>query len=184
MYPDLRFCATKPLVTFAQQRGNYTVLENYIPAGKSFRCHESITYTTHSEYSFLHNVDNIVDRWQGPVSVAVYTPGTDFERALKTILYLRNCMSEDIKTYVSFHVFYHKDHKPEKIPLPEDVMSMNSDCSSGLPDWTNVTTYRRQNKLLYPVNVGRNAARLAAQTYFVFPSDVELYPSIKVIPGE
>ncbi|RXG55109.1 Beta-1,4-glucuronyltransferase 1 [Armadillidium vulgare] len=36
--------------------------------------------------------------------------------------------------------------------------------------------------LLYPVNVGRNIARTNAATYFVFASDIELYPSINVIP--
>ena len=31
--------------------------------------------------------------------------------------------------------------------------------------------------LTYPVNVARNVAREAANTHFIFPSDVELYPS-------
>jgi hypothetical protein len=37
--------------------------------------------------------------------------------------------------------------------------------------------YKNEKKLLYPVNVGRNIARESAPTYFVFPSDIELYPS-------
>ncbi|QQP35228.1 Nacetyllactosaminide beta1_3N-acetylglucosaminyltransferase-like, partial [Caligus rogercresseyi] len=36
--------------------------------------------------------------------------------------------------------------------------------------------------LNYPVNVGRNIARLEAATHFIFPSDVELYPSPGLIP--
>ena len=28
-------------------------------------------------------------RWQGPLSIAVYAPGTDFEKALDSILYFR-----------------------------------------------------------------------------------------------
>ncbi|KAJ8952954.1 hypothetical protein NQ318_006571 [Aromia moschata] len=31
--------------------------------------------------------------------------------------------------------------------------------------------------LTYPINVARNIAKLSAQTYFVFPSDIELYPT-------
>ncbi|XP_069177063.1 beta-1,4-glucuronyltransferase 1-like [Procambarus clarkii] len=55
-------------------------------------------------------------------------------------------------------------------------------CQAGAPNLTNVNTYRAHNKLLYPINVARNIARLAARTYFVFPADVELYPSVDFIP--
>lgn len=37
--------------------------------------------------------------------------------------------------------------------------------------------YKTRKKLLYPINVARNVAKLAAQTYFIFPSDIELYPT-------
>lgn len=43
-------------------------------------------------------------------------------------------------------------------------------------------SYKERRKLIYPVNVGRNVARDAAATYFVFPSDIELYPSPKMVP--
>lgn len=42
--------------------------------------------------------------------------------------------------------------------------------------------YKTQKKLLYPVNVGRNVARESAQTHFILPSDIELYPSLNLIP--
>ena len=38
-------------------------------------------------------------------------------------------------------------------------------------------SYRSMNNLTYPVNVARNIARLSATSHFVFPSDIELYPS-------
>lgn len=38
-------------------------------------------------------------------------------------------------------------------------------------------------EILYPVNVGRNIAREMAQTYFILPSDIELYPSSNIIPN-
>ncbi|KAK8400375.1 hypothetical protein O3P69_003215 [Scylla paramamosain] len=182
MYPDLRECTTRPLRPFYQQRGDYWVLENYLPAVMSFRCDESITYTTHGDYTFLDNLEPLTSRWQGPVSVAVYAPGDDFNATVNTILYLRDCWAEGIKKYVTFHLFFHVTHTPKKIPFTEELLKRKIDCGQEPPLWTNVTTYRRQNNLLYPVNVARNTARQAAQTYFVFPSDVELYPSINFIP--
>lgn len=41
--------------------------------------------------------------------------------------------------------------------------------------------YKAQKKLLYPVNVGRNVARETAQTHYILPSDIELYPSPNII---
>lgn len=43
-------------------------------------------------------------------------------------------------------------------------------------------TYRKSNKILYPVNVGRNVAREEATTHFLLASDIELYPSTNFIP--
>ncbi|XP_068201093.1 beta-1,4-glucuronyltransferase 1-like isoform X1 [Palaemon carinicauda] len=181
IYPDLRDCTTKPLRPFYQQRGDYWILENYIPAALSFRCDESITYTTHGDYTFLDNLEPLTSRWQGPVSVAVYTPGLDFNATVQTILYLRDCWAEGIKKYVTFHLFFDVSHTPKTIPTTEEVLRKKTDCGQEPPKWTNVTTYRQEKKLLYPVNVARNTARTAAQTYFVFPSDVELYPSTNFI---
>ena len=64
IYPDLRECTAKPLQPFYQQRGDYWVLENYLPAMMSFRCDESITFATHGEYTFLDNLGPITSRWQ------------------------------------------------------------------------------------------------------------------------
>ena len=64
MYPNYRDCITRPQKPFYSQRGDYWILENYIPAVMSFRCDESITYTTHAEYSFLDNLDPLTSRWQ------------------------------------------------------------------------------------------------------------------------
>ena len=41
----------------------------------SLSCHETITFTTHGEFGFLFNLEAVVDRWQGPISVAIFTPG-------------------------------------------------------------------------------------------------------------
>lgn len=37
--------------------------------------------------------------------------------------------------------------------------------------------YKTQQKLFYPVNVGRNIARDAAMTHFILACDIELYPN-------
>ncbi|KAA0189944.1 hypothetical protein HAZT_HAZT007436 [Hyalella azteca] len=64
MFPDFRGCASRPSLPIQSQHGEYWILENYIPADLSFRCDESITYTTHGEYAHLDNIETITSRWQ------------------------------------------------------------------------------------------------------------------------
>lgn len=64
MYPDFRGCTTRAQVPFHSQRGEFWVLENYIPAALPFRCDETITYTTHGDYTFLDNLETLTSRWQ------------------------------------------------------------------------------------------------------------------------
>ena len=69
--------------------------------------YESITYTTHSDATFLENLIPLTERWKGPVSIALYVPGSDYELALKEIAYYRLCheKSQLIQDYVSFHLY-------------------------------------------------------------------------------
>lgn len=165
------------------QRGDYWVLYNYIMAEKKFHCWESITYTSHADHTFLDNLVPVLDRWQGPVSLALYTPGSDFEDTLKTIKYLRECTTPLVSKLVTFHLYFPARHVPKHIPKPSEIFKSPTNCSI-LPPWSNVTarsTYKSQKKLLYPVNVGRNIARQTALTHYILASDIELYPSPGVI---
>lgn len=68
---------------------------------------------------------------------------------------------------------------PLQVPPSEKIVSDTYNCSLG-PPWVNVSLakmYKNEKKLLYPVNVGRNVARESAPTFYVFASDIELYPS-------
>lgn len=94
------------------QRGSYWILNHYVPADKNYRCNESITYTTHGDITFLDNIVPLARRWDGPLSVAVYTPGSDYEAAIKSMAYLRQCTGPDIRQRVSFHLVLDERHFP------------------------------------------------------------------------
>lgn len=167
------------------QRGNYWVLYNYFKATRTFRCDQSITYTTHADWSFLDNLVPLLERWQGPLSLSLYSPGTDFNDAFKRIQYLRECgVSPLVKELVTFHLFFDQRHVPRtKIPHDPEIVPVN--CT-GLGETLNygegLQTYKKAKKLSYPVNVARNVAREMATTHYVLPSDIELYPNPNLIP--
>jgi len=170
-------------------RGDHWVLYNYIKAEKQFQCNESITYTTHGGYEFLDNLEPLLQRWQGPLSIAVYAPGTDFQKAIDSILYYRECAESTlVKDFVTFHVFFDFDHTPEQIPHWQSLLGKQPNCNepegngeTKASSPTETESYKKQNGLDYPVNVARNVARQTVSTHFVFPSDIELYPSPNLI---
>ncbi|XP_049805362.1 beta-1,4-glucuronyltransferase 1 [Schistocerca nitens] len=167
------------------QRGDFWVLYNYVRADRTFHCWESITYTTHADYTFLDNLKPLLERWRGPVSLSVHAPGTDFKPTLEAIRWARDCLSPLVAEYVTFHVFFSSRHIPKELPRSADASAKGlSDCNKPAP-WVNVSAaslYKTRSRILYPVNVGRNAARESATTHYVLPSDIELYPSPGVIP--
>lgn len=176
-------CQDKQLTFRQSQRRDFWVLENYLIANKSFRCNESITYTTHGDFSFMDNLEPLLERWQGPVSLAVYAPGDDFARTVRSMLYYRDCRKNTlVRDFVTFHVFFNLGHIPATLDNPDQIALKKGDCSIKLNWGEDFQTYKKVKKLTYPVNIARNVARLNAQTHFVFPSDIELYPSPGLIP--
>ncbi|CAL4171404.1 unnamed protein product, partial [Meganyctiphanes norvegica] len=176
VYPDLHSCHTSTLTPRPALHGNHWVLYNFVPADTQPACNESVTYTTHADFTFLDNLTFLVDRWRGPISVAVFSPGADFNATLKTIAYLRTCRPLVAK-HVTFHLFFPADHMPSAVPPTAHALhAPRASCVQPAPYLTQLT-YKRLHNLTYPVNIARNIARRAAATYFILASDVELYPS-------
>ena len=115
-------CKEKEMGARTEQRsGNYWVFYNYIRAERTFRCNETITYTTHGEYTFLHNLEPLLKRWQGPISVSIYTPGDDYMTALKAIYYYRDCLGTSlIKDFVTFHFYFPYAHMTNSTFLTQE----------------------------------------------------------------
>ncbi|TRY63012.1 hypothetical protein TCAL_11158 [Tigriopus californicus] len=189
-YTEDLFCLDKDIFPKIVERGSYWVFQNYIPAQRSFHCNETITYTTHADPTFLDNLEPLLERWQGPVSLSVYAPGTDFNKAVKAILYQRECSHSNlVKDFVTFHLFFDHIHLPpskEKILKTKDILNMTIQCenvTSSVAFPPKESLFKNIHELTYPVNVARNVARESANSYFVFPSDIELYPSPGLIPS-
>lgn len=167
------------------EEGPYHVVYNYLKSSRFYGVNETVTYTTHSTPELMRNVGAVSERWDGPVSVAIYVPSTDFCRAMHLLIFLRNCDIAAYREKVTWHLFWPKDYPPPSSwrLVPDETQV---DCDKLANDYRHNTdlkmTWRVANKLPYPINVGRNIARQASTTWFVLPSDVELYPSLSLAP--
>ncbi|XP_023223775.1 beta-1,4-glucuronyltransferase 1-like [Centruroides sculpturatus] len=171
--PNITFSISNVNNESKETRGKYIVLSNYIRAINRPSYSSTVTLCTQGTYDFLIHVAMLCSRWQAPVSVAVYAPGEDFVSAHLTIAYLWQCGPPCIAQNVTWHMIYDADFPPTN----QSVKPIN--CSDSL----NLTSsFKNDKKLLYPINVARNVARLKAETHYVFPSDIELYPSIGIVP--
>jgi len=182
---ELLFCDNTTPRTYYAQRGDFWVLYNYVMATKRFKCDESITYTTHADFTFLDNLVPLLERWGGPLSISLYSPGTDFMETLKRISYLRDCSESPlVKELVTFHLYFDIKNMP-KGRIPSLPMSLPFGCSAEnkVTFGEGISTFKKEKNLTYPVNVGRMIARDMANTYYVLPSDIELYPSPDLIPA-
>ncbi|XP_042881390.1 beta-1,4-glucuronyltransferase 1-like isoform X2 [Penaeus japonicus] len=155
--------------------GPYSVMYDWIASARSFAVNESVTYTTHTTPEMVNHVAELATRWSGPLSVAVFVPHSDFCLAAVRIARLRLCGPPEVREKVSWHLFWPRDVPPAgdwRLVVDETLL----DCA-GADEAMAVRGYRAREIMAYPVNVARNVARTAAPTWFVLPSDVELYPS-------
>lgn len=114
------------------------------------------------------------------MSVAIYAPSTDFDQAIDSILWIRNCHNKSslVRELVSFHIFFEEENTPLKFNLNFTTYEDTYTCKE--LD-TESETFRQRFNLSYPVNIARNLARQFAETFFILASDIELYPSENLI---
>lgn len=124
----------------------------------------------------------------GPISIALFAPGDDFNVTMNGIQYARHCLpiSDLIRDFVSFHIYFPNDHMPSvKVPnTEEEALEWPHDCTAVFAPYELIPrskVYWRWRGLDFPINVGRNVARKAVNTHFILNSDIELYPSMGFI---
>ncbi|KAJ8873514.1 hypothetical protein PR048_024332 [Dryococelus australis] len=155
--------------------GPYRVLYNVVQGDPGTA---ALTYCTHATPELLWHVTEVVRRWDGPVSLAVFAPLGDAALCLQLVDRLCRCSPR--MSALSLHLVF-PARAPPLVPDPAVTpLPPEEDCAApNLP----ALTARHQLGLTYPVNVARNAARTAASTRHVLVSDVELLPSQRLAAG-
>ncbi|CAG2053795.1 unnamed protein product [Timema podura] len=190
------FSWSEKYVSFTPQQGEkgpyrvlYNVIERLNPLENLDKF--NVTYCTHATPEFMYHIVEIVHRWDGPVSVAVFVPYTDAGLCLAVVDHLCRCLPE--MSQLSLHFIFPSTLPPIVSWTSADynethMKSPNKpeflDCSAPKDLFAGqFKTFRSQEGLTYPVNVARNVARRGAQTWHILVSDVELLPSEGLVPG-
>ncbi|XP_014670632.1 PREDICTED: beta-1,4-glucuronyltransferase 1-like [Priapulus caudatus] len=149
-------------------RDDYVV---YASVHRSFKYvdDESVTLATHGGVRQLWRLLALVDAWDGPITVAVYAPASDFYSAYSAVLGLRDC-SRKLRYKVTFYMFYHRDHPPQG-PSSRD---MSDHCS---PDFRPRMTYLERSRIEYPAAKAANIAKRNADSRYVIGVDIDLLPN-------
>lgn len=178
----------EPSTWIPETRGKYSVLKDYILGNAPIET-KTITLTTQGGPDFLFHAEELCSRWNGPISLAVYAPGDDFRLSINIIYYLRQCANKCVANQIFWHLIYDSKFPPAaKISGPTNFLeTQNFNCSIPLDDLMSLlkikSDFRKLNSLPYPINVLRNVARIASKTKYLLASDIELYPSIGIIPA-
>lgn len=177
-----------------KKNGPYRVIYNVIESmtRKSEDSSPDVTYCTHVTPAFQCNVMEIVRRWDGPVSIAAYVP--DYDATLSLLLFQRMCQCLPEMSRVSVHFVFPETSPPvfpkssqmslSSLESIDALIKFPADCScpEAVLNGT-LRTFREESGLTYPVNVARNVARQASHTSHVLVSDVELLPSVSMVPA-
>ncbi|XP_058982055.1 beta-1,4-glucuronyltransferase 1, partial [Musca domestica] len=172
-------------------RGDHWILQNMISGLRSRKmgCAEAITFVTVADFSYLMHLETLVERWMGPISLALFAPGDDFYATMNAIQYARLCLpiSKLVRDYVTFHIYFPSGHLPvDGIPrTPLEALKWPANCSEPYAPYENVRRrdlYWHGLQLGLPINLGRNVARRSINTHYALVADIELYPSKDFIP--
>lgn len=131
-----------------------------------------ISLVTQCSFNHLHHLVTLSQRWQGPISVAVFAEDHQISDALWKIAGLRSCFAS-IRQNVTFALISPlpaKSSPPLSIPSsPPPHSCINSH------DVENVKNYAITHN--YPNNLLRNVARRGTPSEFILVIDIDMLPN-------
>lgn len=173
----------------AEVRGKYAVLRDYIQGSVQLEPNaKSVTLTTQGTTDFFQHAPQLCERWDGLISISVYAPGDEFRLAINSIYYLRQCGPKCVSERIYWHFVYDTLFAPTNVTVPAAYLeTQNFDCNIPMEENMKLLNlksgFRKAKSLPYPINVLRNVARLGTKTKYLFASDIELYPSVGIVPA-
>lgn len=160
--------------------GTYHVLDNFLTSEHVVpgRHEYDVSVVTQCSSNHVRHLGELSQRWNGPISVAVFTYDDDFIPTVASLLHLHFC-NDAVYRHVSFHLVYPISRAPKHL---EELSRLRLACP-GDTGSTNFPLPHRESpnysspELAYPNNLLRNLAINYAQTPYIFLIDIDMVPS-------
>lgn len=135
---------------------------------------------THTTINNLHHLDSLLERWQNPLSVAIFAHGPDVKFAT-ALVYALSFFCPQIQALVDFHLVClsgefasFPEHDREHLSGLEDCASVFSRLETHRDKYKN---YAIRGNVSYPNNLLRNVARSGTESSYALVIDVDMAPS-------
>ncbi len=164
--------------------GIYKIVNKIVPGYKAEHPaaaeRKQVALVTQCSVSHLYQLVDLVLQWQGPISVAVFSPGSHSVTALDTIVRLHRCLPE-FRRRVSVHLVFPLTQEPRDIPTTLPALTADISCTN-LASQLKQLLYKNPNYVLgdtlkYPNNLLRNVALNNVKVEYVLVIDIDIIPS-------
>jgi len=172
----------------AEAWGGYRVLWNVMPAKRTNERKQrdnDVTLLTQCSVNNLHYVTEMLQRWDGPISVALFVPGRHAFTAALCLEMIARCYDTERLT---FHLVYPTSHPPAFDSTSVWFRHYNVNVNQNPLRYphcrkvretlqsVNATNYALGG-IPYPHNTLRNVAKRGSGTRYVLLLDVDVMPS-------
>ncbi|CAK8685198.1 unnamed protein product [Clavelina lepadiformis] len=144
-----------------------------------------VTLVTQCSVNNLHHIIESLQRWSGPMSIAVFAPGDHISHAVMGSFFIKRCFPE---RNISFQIVYPVDNLPkfkaESLRIWHNYYYSDKRTIHCKHLLVTLQGLKGKNYALgdipYPHNTLRNVAKKAVKTRYMFLLDVDIMPSRKV----
>lgn len=139
-----------------------------------------LTLATHTTINNLHHLESLLERWQSPLSVAIFAHGDDVQFATALVFAL-SFFCPQIQALVDFHLVCLSGETARFPDQDREHFAGLEDCASV---FARLETHRGKHKnyaisgnVSYPNNLLRNVARAGTESPYILVLDVDMVPS-------
>nr|XP_020671669.1 beta-1,4-glucuronyltransferase 1 [Pogona vitticeps] len=163
--------------------GQYRIYQDVLQATWGGRSRQDVVLVTHTSLGNLHHAQQLAERWQGPISVALFAPGPADVRLATVMVYALAALCPPVRQLFRLHLVCPAEQVatfPESEDHPE--LGRLKSCSDVYVRLARVGAGRRNYAMdvanaSYPNNLLRNVARRAVGGHWVLVVDMDMVPS-------
>ena len=157
--------------------GTYHIIDNIASPGTGGSSQNNeLSIVTQCSSNHMDYLVPLTRRWDGPISVSIFTFDSDISNALYNIAYYHLC-NEQIRRSTSFHLVYPIDRTPVII---SNNWTFKATCDKKLDVATTFGSNYDIVEIPFPHNLLRNMAIRYSKSSYILMIDIDMVPSINL----